>query len=46
LYGVSPFEPGVYLLVVGSLGTMSLLAAAVPAVRAMRVSPGEVLRGQ
>jgi putative ABC transport system permease protein len=44
LYGVSAADPGTYAAVVGILGTVAVLAAAVPAWRAVRVAAAEVLR--
>jgi putative ABC transport system permease protein len=44
LFGISPFDPGTALLVVGVLGTVAFGACAVPAGRALRLDPVEALR--
>jgi hypothetical protein len=46
LYGVSATDPLTFTLVVGLLGVVSLVACAIPAVRAARVDPMLVLRDQ
>lgn len=46
LYRVSPRDPGVLLGVAGTLLVVGLLASLVPARRARRVSPMEVLRAE
>ena len=44
LFGVSPADPGSFLVAVIILGTVALLASLVPAVRALRVDPIAALR--
>ena len=44
LYGVSPADPATFLAVSALLGTSALVACYVPARRAMRVNPVDVLR--
>ncbi len=44
LFGVSPADPLTYAAVAGVLGSVALLACALPARRALRVEPLEVLR--
>ena len=44
LYGVTAADPGTYSAVVGILGTVALLAAAVPAWRATRIPGATILR--
>jgi putative ABC transport system permease protein len=44
LFGVSPWDPGTGLLVVGVLGTVAFGACAVPARRALRLDPVVALR--
>jgi len=39
LYGVSPFDPAVFLAVAGLLSVVAFVATAVPALRATRVDP-------
>jgi putative ABC transport system permease protein len=46
LYGVSAADPLTFALVVGLLGAVSVVACAIPAVRAARVDPMLVLRDQ
>jgi ABC-type lipoprotein release transport system permease subunit len=44
LFGVSPAEPGVFFAIVFLLFGVALLAAWIPARRAMRLDPLEALR--
>ncbi|MCP3101865.1 ABC transporter permease [Myxococcus sp. K15C18031901] len=44
LYGVDAGEPWVFVAVAGALGSISLLATLIPALRASRVSPATSLR--
>jgi len=44
LFEVKPTDPGVYLAVLGLLGTVALLASYVPARRAARIDPLRALR--
>jgi ABC-type antimicrobial peptide transport system permease subunit len=44
LYGVPPADPVTFLAVSALLGTTALVACYVPARRAMRVNPVDVLR--
>jgi putative ABC transport system permease protein len=44
LYGVPPADPVTFLAVSALIGTIALIACYVPARRAMRVNPAEVLR--
>jgi predicted permease len=44
LFGVKPADPLVFLLVIVGLGTVAILAAAVPAVRASRIDPCDAIR--
>ena len=46
LYGVTPFDPGTFVAVVGVLGTIALAACYLPARRAARVDPMVVLRDE
>jgi putative ABC transport system permease protein len=46
LFGVSPFDPGVYLGVAFVLGATALAASTLPARRATRVDPIEALRAE
>jgi putative ABC transport system permease protein len=45
LFGVKPADPLVFLLVILGLGTVAMIAAAVPAVRASRIDPCDAMRG-
>jgi ABC-type antimicrobial peptide transport system permease subunit len=45
LYGVSPVDPLTYAAIVAGVVAMALLASYLPALRASRLSPGRVLRG-
>ena len=44
VFGVSPYDPGVFLFVVTLLGGVALTAAYIPARRASRVNPLDALR--
>jgi putative ABC transport system permease protein len=44
LFGVSRFDPVTFLLVVGVLGTVAVVACLLPALRAARVDPIVALR--
>ncbi|NKB89025.1 MAG: FtsX-like permease family protein [Acidobacteria bacterium] len=44
LFGVSPLNPRTYLAAIVGLGTVALLAALVPTLRAARADPASVLR--
>jgi predicted permease len=46
LYDVSPLEPMVIVAVLITMGAVALLASVLPARRATRVNPAEVLNGQ
>lgn len=46
LYGISPHDPVTFVVVAATLGTASMLAAAVPAWRAARVDPNVALRSE
>ena len=46
LFGVTPGDPVTYVAVVVLLGTVALLAAAIPAARAARVDPASALRAE
>jgi ABC-type lipoprotein release transport system permease subunit len=46
LYGVGAADPATFTAVLGLLAAVTLAASAVPAVRAARVDPMEVLREQ
>lgn len=43
-FGVSPTDPAIYLLSTLSMGTITLLATFVPALRATRIDPARTLR--
>ena len=45
LFEVSPLDPIVYLIVAATLLAVGLLASSLPAQRAARVNPAQVLRG-
>ncbi len=45
LFGVSPADPAIWALVSVTLATVGLVATLVPAMRALRVDPARVLRG-
>ena len=45
MFGVQPFDAGVFSLVIGALFGATILACIVPAQRALRVSPTTALRG-
>ena len=45
MFGVQPFDAGVFSLVIGALFGATILACIVPAQRALRVSPATALRG-
>jgi putative ABC transport system permease protein len=44
LYGVEPFDPSIIAFAVGAVAVVALMAAWVPATRASRIQPAEVLR--
>ena len=44
LFGVTPGDPGSFLVAVAVLGSVALLASLVPAVRALRIDPIAALR--
>ena len=44
LFGVTPADPGSFLVAVAILGSVALLASLVPAVRALRLDPIAALR--
>jgi ABC-type antimicrobial peptide transport system permease subunit len=43
LFGVSPLEPRVLAASAAAAGLLGLLASAVPALRAMRIDPAQIL---
>jgi ABC-type antimicrobial peptide transport system permease subunit len=45
LFGVTPADPAVWMLVSGILAAVGLVATLIPATRALRVDPVAVLRG-
>lgn len=46
LYGLNPYDPGVIILAVLTLGLSALVAALIPARRASLISPSEALRAE
>jgi ABC-type antimicrobial peptide transport system permease subunit len=44
LFGVSAYDPAMLAIAIGSAGAMALLAACVPALRAIRIDPARALR--
>jgi predicted permease len=44
LFGVTPYEPWTYVLGIGALAAVALLAAAVPTRHALRIAPAEAIR--
>jgi len=44
LFGITALDPRVYLVAIGALALVVAAACAIPAVRAMRVQPVDVLR--
>ena len=46
LFGITPGDPVTYVVVITLLGTIALIAAAVPAARAARVDPASALRAE
>jgi predicted permease len=44
LYGTRPFDPGVFVVMVGSLLVTAIAACTMPALRASRIEPMEALR--
>jgi predicted permease len=46
LYGVSPYDPSTYIIVIGLLASVGLIASVVPTRRACAVDPMRTLRGQ
>jgi predicted permease len=46
LFGVPPADPATYAVITAVLGTVALLAAALPAGRAATVAPADALRGE
>jgi ABC-type antimicrobial peptide transport system permease subunit len=46
LYAVKPYDPMILSLAIMVLGAASLIAAAVPARRAVNVNPTEALRSE
>jgi ABC-type antimicrobial peptide transport system permease subunit len=46
LFDTSPSDPITYLVVVGVLGSIALIASGVPALRAARVDPALTMRAE
>ncbi len=46
LFGVAPLDPGTLVVVVVLLGSVSAIAAGVPAIRALRIDPARTMGGQ
>ena len=46
LYGVSPADPPTYAAIVLGVGALALLASYLPALRAARLQPADVLRSE
>ena len=46
LFGISPFEPTIFLATAGILSTIAVVACAIPAFRASRVDPMNALRAE
>jgi ABC-type antimicrobial peptide transport system permease subunit len=45
LFGVTPADPTVWIMVIAVLGAVGLIATMIPAMRALRIDPVAVLRG-